>query len=130
MDSTIENIIMCKKALPIQALWKFKKGDFFTTIQQAEKDIKMCLVEDFWLEDDYAQEMIKSGESLGYWVWIPRLDQLLDMIIGNYKQVFSELHRFSLQTNVFASKEQAALGLVMIENYNKIWSDDDWIEYS
>ena len=129
MDLTEKNIMMCDKALPIQALWKFEKGDYFTTIQQVKVGLGVGLVDDKWLEDPHAQKKIDIG-NMAPWIWVPRLDQLFDMIIGNYKQVFSELHCFSLQTNAFDSKEQVTLGLVMIENYNKIWSDEDWIDYS
>ena len=129
MDSTLENIFMCDKALPIQRLWEFKQGDYFTTIKASEIDLKLCLVDEVWLENTQSKAKIKTG-NMTPWIWVPRLDQLLYMIVGNQKQVLYKFYHFSLKTNEFSSQEQVALGLVMLKNYNKIWSDEDWIDYS
>lgn len=129
MDTTKKNILMCEKALPIQRLWEFKPGDYFTTIKASEIDLKLCLVDEVWLENSQSKAKIKTG-NMAPWIWVPRLDQLLYMVVGDHNQVLYKLHRFSVQTNAFSSNDQVALGLVMLKNYGKIWSDDDWIDYS
>lgn len=87
--------------------------------------------------------MPENYQILDYdWAWIPRLDQLFGLMSGGFMAKVAKLFSFGsgtdiyrdfsiknyegLPTNVFCSTEQVAIGLVMHENYNKVWNGSEW----
>lgn len=68
-------------------------------------------------------------------IWLPRQDQLQDMLIGQYKDIYEMIDDFrnsiiNIVNNRLKSLEQLWLIFVMKENHNKVWSDKDkdWIK--
>ena len=68
-------------------------------------------------------------------VWLPRQDQLQEMLYDGYFPVFSEviIPRFFdfwrqtyPQVPYFTSMEQLWLAFVMKEKYNKVWDGEQW----
>lgn len=120
MDLTEKYIKMCEKAKDIQEHWKPKKGDFYIV---PEGYVQIVSVEDkpLFMAMDVA--------------WIPRQDQLQDMIselweagmVLNYGLM--PQHR---RTHLHKAKtfEQAWLMEVMFTKYGKVWDADkqDWVE--
>jgi len=79
-------------------------------------------------------------------IWLPRQDQLQEMVIGKGVLVgdwldildhfvmsegglfdFFDEHRIGETYNYTKSMEQLWLAFVMKEKYNKIWNGEDWI---
>lgn len=71
----------------------------------------------------------------GHWVWLPRQDQLQEMV-GNKGKTFTHIHDFEYGVNtpeyslvpalIFLSMEQLWLAFVMKELYQKRWSGSEW----
>ena len=73
------------------------------------------------------------------WVWVPRLDNLFDLLPGGYMSRAILMHFFAFgrddyegiytkpPSEIFKSIEQIILGLVMYENYKKMWDGTNWI---
>ena len=163
MDKTAEYIFMCRQALQIQEAFKTDKkyftshnGHFISWRYKDEPDnYEYVEVLGKKLEYDWQRDFIFTPgigrgshlkenyrEMTNYdWVWLPRLDQLIDMLSGNYNSKFTRLHLFCYGTGTlngiyeapplftFESPEQLALGLVMYDNYNKVWDDNNWIDF-
>lgn len=165
MDLKPENIVLCRQAQELQDLfrngfkyagihtghyivWKYKdepeQYEHISILGQGfEYDrVHKCL---FTPGIGHGSHVPENYQVLDYdWAWIPRLDQLLDMLSGGFMsklfKVFSfgsgsDIYRdFSLDnykglpTNVFHSPEQVAIGLVMHENYNKVWDKNKWVK--
>lgn len=65
-------------------------------------------------------------------VWLPRQDDLQDMISDDVHDLISEFDGFvsfpeEWGNFPFASLEQLWLAFVMKEKYNKVWNGEDWI---
>ena len=131
MDTTAKYVEMCEKAKEIQLYRTVKKrceaGDFVYNkdeyiIEVAEARI-MLLVEDVWLpRQDQLQEMIKCNDPF---TGTDRIDFFLSW-------VRSENHTVGYKTSIlpydFKSMEQLWLAFVMKERYSKVWSTTkkDW----
>ena len=138
MDTTIEDIEMCENAEEIQKLWVFTKGDYFTSIKQAEIKIGPTIVDDFWLEDEFTKEVINKKGDPKEWIWLPRQDQLQDMIkiytIFEVRECIEDVEftddvddiRHSSYGN-FKSLEMFWLAYVMHERFEKTWTGSEWI---
>ena len=73
------------------------------------------------------------------WVWVPRLDNLFDLLPGGYMSRTILMHFFTFgrddyegiytkpPSEIFNSMEQIIIGLVMYENYKKVWDGTNWI---
>jgi hypothetical protein len=112
MDTSKEYIEMCEKATEI--LWKPKNGDFF----KSETPESIIL------------SIIGTGlDSLGRKAWLPRQDQLQEMIENPLLRI-NELDDFLLQQDhkfiKVSSFEQLWLMFVMKEKFNKTWDGKDW----
>jgi len=121
MDTSKKYIKMCREAEEIQlyrTLWKrCKAGDFAYNadedIVEVQEDVVMLLAED---------------------VWLPRQDQLQEMVFGNYPNdssycgcVINSLgawFNWREHKRLF-SMEQLWLAFVMREKFQKLWNDKE-----
>jgi len=145
MDVSKKYIKMCEKAKEIQKLWKYENGDWYASQMTKEgyfigvvsKDYeKLC--SNTQVEAPYYQEYSE------YCIWLPRQDQLQEIIIDKYKD-YEEDKYIQLTFEFYAfigsgrkrkgirklySMEQLLLAFVMYKRYGKIWNDKEekWIE--
>ena len=152
MDTTPEYIKMCEKAREIQELneemqdgnyYKYKNKEYSGLYDFIEKPY--C---DSCVECNYANSMTGyiTEQDRSNYIWLPRQDQLQEMIKGNL--IYSSLwdgdastlwfdrmnslwqdtliHNKSLHWTKFRSMEQLWLAFVMKEKYNKIWDGKEW----
>jgi len=132
MDISQEFIDMCYKASEIQALRpvgeKYQAGDVF--------------VEETMNTNSERKRYISNGEQKRYeWdVWIPRLDQLIDLIKHYDKKDCRSLINYldsakyginadkDSEYNSFKTLDRYTLCFVMKESFNKIWDleEDIW----
>ena len=133
MDISKEYVLMCEKAGKIQNEWGVCDGDFFYN-----KDTRIT-----------GTALVPFGTDIWnkrYKIWLPRQDQLQEMIIG--KTTYADLEeQFNNTLNTWFeisynfdpkidekldmahwSMEQLWLAFVMVEKYNKIWNGKDWIK--
>ncbi len=126
MDLSKEYIDMCEKA---DLDWTPKKGDFFKFKHWDESSI---------YDSDY-----KSGEGEDYFTqpkfWLPRQDQLQEMIDPNFVLEMHRTTKFylaipnllkededkppSFEDNSF---EKVLLKAVMLLKFNKTWDGTEW----
>ena len=164
MDLTPENIALCRQAKELQNIfknttdyvglhsghfivWQYKDDpELYEHISVLETGIEYdwhnkCL---FTPGIGHGSHLPENYTKLNYdWAWIPRLDQLLEMLSGGFMAKVARLLYFGsgtemftnvslnnyngLPSSVFRSPEQVAIGLVMYENYNKVWMDHKWV---
>ena len=161
MDTSSEYIEMCKKAKEIQKLWKFGDDDYYFyckgrigpmpqfTPEHYENIDGIRLVSK---ENRFGIIRIEANNgqviSLKTKVWLPRLDQLLEMIdwrdspdgCDNTKYQFEyrkkyprkdndryveKMSSYLMEQSVFYgfSWEQCWLNILMHQKYGKIWYD-------
>ena len=126
MDTSKEYILMCEKATEIQKIFNKRSLEENDFINREKKDPKR--------------------EGFIIIIWLPRQDQLQEMIIG--KTTYADLEeQFNNTLNTWFeisynfdpkidekldmahwSMEQLWLAFVMVEKYNKIWNGKDWIK--
>ncbi len=123
MDTSKEYVRMCEKAIKIQELWKPKDSDIYSN--HNHEDIHL-----------FALRTLTKTE-LFYAVWLPRQDQLQDMLdmgtaSAKLKQ-FSDFIDRKLQIDIKhsleifdKSMEQLWLIFVMYVKHNKTWGGEDW----
>ena len=135
MDISKEYILMCEKTTEIQELWGYKEGDFFA--HAGHTPPKILIVDD--TENSYGDFDCACCE--GKRTWLPRQDQLQDIIIEYWGEVdcsnshvvvlddFSEyvLNECPKETISMNSLEQLWLAFTMKEKYNKKWDGEEWI---
>jgi len=131
MDTSEQNIKMCEKAVEIQAL-KPTKFDwlgncyFGTTHFHSENEPSLFGTVGFKLANVDA-------------VWLPRQDQLQEMVVKlggtleslltdfiDFCQLMSDDGTYVTYVYCCASMEQLWLAFVMKEKYNKVWNGEDW----
>jgi len=125
MDTSEQYIKMCEKAVEIQGLRTvgkhYKLGDYY-----------------FW--EDHINLAYGNGETVGIEyryadeTWLPRQDQLQEMIIDKFKNTgFSAIESLvfkfykSFEADTEMSMEQLWLAFVMKEKYNKSWNGEGWV---
>ena len=127
MDTSKEYIEMCRKAVEVQDAWDFKDGDFL-------------------YDKKYGVEVWSGYDAWGWPgpprippnpAWIPRQDQLQDMLfqlLGKtfvywldrfYKYAENQESHESMIGGCY-SMEQLWLAFVMHEKYGKTWDGKDW----
>lgn len=135
MDTSKTYIAMCDCA-EIRQAWNLKAGDFFTRSQS--DGLTYCLEQS---ELSYIRGSQKSW--IGEKIWLPRQDQLQEMVIDKFRdpeweKEYNDLNETLLfKCNDFVnssyvacsgySMEQLWLAFVMKEKFNKTWNGSEWI---
>ena len=131
MDSSEQYIEMCRMAQEIQSLFEIADGDF------CYKEVVFCICEKCNVKDSYGRTYIDEHNKSEY-IWLPRQDQLQEMLIADDRQQrycelwhsFKKYVMFELVNSDdedLTSFEQLWLCSVMKEKYNKIWNGSDWV---
>ena len=113
MDDSKQYIEMCEKAEEIQALCEFNDGEFFAVDGQFA---------------GHKFEWVKQDKEI--WIWLPRQDQLQEMVEGTHIEKFGRVYRAVENMELYpsGSMEQLWLAFVMREKWQKIWVNNDWIK--
>ena len=126
MDNSKDYIKMCEMAEEIQHD-KLNVGDFVYDGRVGETRIYGL---------NYKQVIVED-----YAIWLPRQDQLQEMIEKKWKDGFNDITGrkfypcdllrafcdFSVYCKPKESMEQLWLAFVMKEKYNKVWNGEDWV---
>ena len=131
MDTSLEYTEMCLSSTEIQRKWNKKAGDFFINKwlnYRTNKWVHETHVIFECIEDPH-HSIPNNFDSV--YCWMPRQDQLQDMLNLDLHAMVIELKAFieweyydSLR---FTSMEQLWLSFVMYEKFNKFWSGCAWI---
>jgi hypothetical protein len=127
MDKSSHYIKMCESAKVIQKLWKPEFGDFFVSMSLGLTSACQPITSDLEKKVSYLMT-IKA-------VWLPRQDQLQEMVIEKYATSWDLSVAFS---NVlmgdsasyfddFDSMEKLWLSFIMLEKYKKKWKEGEWV---
>ncbi|HDZ27964.1 hypothetical protein LCGC14_0399190 [marine sediment metagenome] len=141
MDTSKEYVKMCDKAEEIQnnkwlklkcfygGKYPWNEGDMFFS-----KD-KVYVYNDCSLSEGFIDPQAYDRKG----VWLPRQDQLQEMLPKRYATIHAKIGHFGkwlrdndeYLENAFCgneSMEQLWLAFVMKEKYNKIWNGEGWIK--
>ena len=158
MDVSREYIKMCEKVKWIQHDWKPQEGDAWACPCSAcvGRKAKTHIINDYEIDalnkrdmtniyKDYAK-IVKflGGDFVAHFeearegiIWLPRQDQLQDMVKDKYKSDYV-LYFFAMfikfwkhddekYISGFTSMEQLWLAFVMKEKYQKTWNGKEWV---
>lgn len=125
MDTSETYIKMCKKAEEIQSLFLEKNKSGW--IRSSLVGLLINAI------DKNGEVFTAYGKDL---IWLPRQDQLQEMMQPNDMSARTLLSQFALWSeqqkhdipNAFASMEQLWLAFVMKKKYNKVWNGEDWVK--
>jgi len=118
---------MCESAKVVQKQWKPELGDFFVSMSLGLTSPCEPIVSDLEKKVSYLRT-IKA-------VWLPRQDQLQEMVIDKYATpwdlaiAFSNVlmgHKASYFDD-FDSMEKLWLSFIMLEKYKKKWIEGKWV---
>ena len=117
---------MCESAKVIQGEWKPDFGDFFVSLSSGRTSACLTLVSELEKKVSYLKT-IKA-------VWLPRQDQLQEMVIENYVTPWDLSIAFSnalIADNAsyfdnFDSMEKLWFAFIMLEKHKKKWKDGEW----
>ena len=162
MDTTKEYVLMCKKAEEIQKKWKPQEGDCCYCVEVKEKvrgvddgtrEFIRQNEEIVWLFKDKegGADLFFNYFDVQYYpyaevfdngyphIWLPRQDQLQEMLNKNLSFLIYEFEYFShcasdqkngtyIKLNLFAfpTMEQLWLAFVMSERFSKLWNGKEW----
>ena len=168
MDTTPKYIKMCQKAYPIKE-WKWKQGfdegdfvfdgkkvrvvghDFLQVHRYADRPwFRFAMREPLstiTFEQEFPDASVEAREGkyivevLGNPTWLPRQDQLQEMVFDNTVGIQSRccaIYEFSISVNGVkfclddGSSEQLWLAFVMHEKCGKVWDEgkEEWIALS
>jgi len=126
MDKSSPYIKMCESATVMQKQWKPEFGDFFVSMSLGLISQSQPITSD--LEK---KSYLKTIEA----VWLPRQDQLQDMVIEKYATPWDLAIAFSnvlMDDNEsyfdkFDSMEKLWLAFIMLEKCKKRWKDGEWV---
>ena len=126
MDKSSHYIKMCESAKVMQKKWKPEFGDFFVSMSLGLTSPCQPIVSDLEKKVSYLKT-IKA-------VWLPRQDQLQEMVIEKYAAPWDLAIAFSnvlMEDKVsyfdnFDSMEKLWFAFVMLEKYKKKWKDEAW----
>lgn len=142
MDETPEYIRMCEEATEIQEAWKPQSGDFVHSNVKEEVRILYFSKHHGSPPEVYLNTLFTH--------WLPRQDQLQDMMIDRFQEhkyplwqmmyVFNNFiacpplrHRkkyvdwLRKYVTQFTTLEQLWLAFIMERMYKKIWNGEDWV---
>lgn len=133
MDTSKEYITMCEKAEEIQGIeLNIDMGDYFCS----KEDKKIEILDEPYNNTKFPEDFIENL------IWLPRQDQLQEMVIGNGNKFKNHIHALNFFIDFqydeefdekkedyiikYASMEQLWFAFVMKEKYNKVWGGEDW----
>ena len=127
MDKSSVYIKMCEGAKVIQKQWKPEFGDFLVSMSLGLTSQCQPITSDLEKKASYLKT-IKA-------VWIPRQDQLQEMVIENHATAWDLAIAFSnvlMGDNAsyfdkFDSMEKLWLAFIMREKYKKQWKEREWL---
>jgi len=127
MDKSPHYIKMCESAKVIQKQWKPDFGDFFVSMSLGITSSCQPIISDLEKKLSYLKT-IKA-------VWLPRQDQLQEMVIENHATFWDLAIAFSnvlmgenaLYFEQFDSMEKLWLAFIMLEKYKKKWKEEEWV---
>lgn len=127
MDKSSPYIKMCESATVMQKQWKPEFGDFFVSMSLGLISQSQPITSDLEKKKSY----LKTIEA----VWLPRQDQLQDMVIEKYATPWDLAIAFSnvlMDDNEsyfdkFDSMEKLWLAFIMLEKCKKRWKDGEWV---
>ncbi len=139
MDISVIYIKMCAKAGGIQKNHSYSKGDYFLSDQDGDKQIYIW---GDWIREKSPGELeiFDFGEE---WetndiiplIWLPRQEDLQKMIGYDKEPAWHKVEVFNdwcqkepLTFIADASMEQLWLGFVMVEKYQKVWVNGEWVK--
>jgi hypothetical protein len=111
----------------VQKQWKPEFGDFFVSISLGLTSTCQTIVSDLEKKVSYLKT-IKA-------VWLPKQDQLQEMVIEKYATSWDLAIAFSnvlMADNAsyfdyFDSMEKLWLAFIMLEKHKKKWKDGGWV---
>ena len=127
MDKSSAYIKMCESAKVMQKKWKPEFGDFFVSMSLGLTSPCQPIVSDLEKKASYLKT-IKA-------VWLPRQDELQEMVIEKYATPWDLAIAFSnvlMGDNAsyfdnFDSMEKLWLAFIMLEKYKKKWKEGEWV---
>ena len=127
MDKSSHYIKMCESAKVLQKKWKPELGDFFVSLSLGMTSLCQPITSDLEKKASYLKT-IKA-------VWIPRQDQLQNLIIEKHATPWDLAIAFSnvlMGDNAsyfdkFDSMEKLWLVFIMYEKYRKQWKEGEWV---
>jgi hypothetical protein len=127
MDKSSQYIRMCESAKVIQEKWKPEFGDFFVSMSLGLTSLCQPITSALEKEASYL-EKIKA-------VWLPRQDQLQEMVIENHAMPWDLALAFSnvlMGDNAsyfdsFDSMDKLWLAFIMLAKYKKQWKEGEWV---
>jgi len=127
MDKSSDYIRMCESAKVVQKQWKPELGDFFVSMSLGITSLCQPITSDLEKKLSYLKT-IKA-------VWLPRQDQLQEMVIENYATFWDLAIAFSnvlMGENTsyfekFDSMEKLWFAFIMLEKYKKKWKEEEWV---
>jgi hypothetical protein len=124
MDTSKEYIEMCD-CPEIQGRWH----ELLSTGDETDVGI-VCGFEEYYSDDDtWELKIDDSYFKSKNLIWLPRQDQLQDMVDSKQSIFFYNNKAFTLKENFEGrSYEQLWLQIVMYEKYGKKWDDNDWVK--
>lgn len=150
MDTSEQNIEMCRKAKKIQEQWKHLPGDLVKPKHGPPYhviDIR-CKGNETFKVVKWAAGKFTTNDTIHDVIWLPRQDQLQDML-GEVQSFLYKLNNFRMFMDWnfvvdinsktltppklpkyhyhFSTMEQCWLAFIMKEKYNKVWNGTDWV---
>ena len=144
MDVSLEYIKQCEKATEIQALRDSERdGDFYlvgrTVFDSYKEDIE-CTCHDVF--EEYAKKSSTPSKPDEYYtriIWIPRQDQLQEMVGGHPLELLDKFYTFCMWDERFEemreklspiTMEQLWLAFVMKQKYGKALDSnkEEWVK--
>jgi len=127
MDKSTPYIKMCESANAIQKKWNPEFGDFFVSMSLGLISECQPITSDLEKKVSYLKT-IKA-------VWIPRQDQLQEMIIEKHATPWDLAIAFSNALmggnssyfDKFDSMEKLWLAFIMLEKYKRKWNEGGWV---
>jgi hypothetical protein len=122
MDNSVEYIEMCRVAEEIQEQKLHTDGNVFINFVSGE-----------WQKTHvYTYGRIIPYDTGDYEVWLPRQDQLQEMVKMGFRAFVCDIYIFitdnAKYSSQFTSMEQLWLAFVMWEEYSKQWDGEVWVK--
>jgi len=127
MDRSPSYIGMCESIEEIQEQWQPEFGDFYVSMSLGLTSPCQPIMSDLEKKVSYLKT-IKA-------VWLPRQDQLQEIVIENYAMPWDLAIAFSnvlMGENAsyfekFDSMEKLWLAFIMLEKYKRKWNGREWL---